>query len=122
MDYEAFITLVEQEPEVGRPGLEWDEARGAASVVLETLAERVNPRIVDDLIKRLPPELHAPLERGKSHHDGRPRTLPVEKFLDRVAERTGVDRDRATDYTEAVLDALREAVDDDLFAGLYEYG
>src|SRR5262245_45813751 len=105
MDYESFLTIVEQEPEVGRPGLDRDEARAATSVVLETLAERMNPRLVDDLIRRLPVELHAPLERGTAHHNGRPRDLPVEKFLDRVAERGSVDRDRAADYTEAVMDA-----------------
>lgn len=120
MDYEGFLTIVEQQVDMGKPGLDRDEARAATSVVLETLAERLNPRIVDDLVKRLPVELHAPLERGTAHHDGRPRDLPVEKFLDRVAERGSVDRDRAADYTEAVIDALREAVDDNIFDDLYE--
>jgi uncharacterized protein (DUF2267 family) len=119
VDYEGFLSIVEQQTDMGKPGLDGDEARAATSVVLETLAERLHPRIVDDLIKRLPPELHAPLERGTAHHDGRPRTLPVEKFLDRVAERAGVTRDRAADYTEAVSDALREAVDASVFEGLY---
>jgi uncharacterized protein (DUF2267 family) len=120
VDYEEFLTIVEQRTDVGRPGLDRDEAQAATPVVLETLAERLNPRIVADMIKRLPPELHAPLERGTAHHDGRPRTLPMEKFLDRVAERTGVTRDRAADYTEAVSEALREAVDDSVFDDLYD--
>jgi uncharacterized protein (DUF2267 family) len=120
VDYEEFLTIVEQVTDVGRPGLDRDEAQAATPVVLETLAERLNPRIVADMIKRLPPELHAPLERGMAHHDGRPRTLPMEKFLDRVAERAGVTRDRAADYTEAVSDAMREAVDDSVFDDLYD--
>jgi len=120
MDYEGFLSIVEQQTDMGKPGLDRAEARAATSVVLETLAERLNPRLVDDLIRRLPLELHAPLERGKAHHDGRPRNLPVEKFLDRVAERASVTRDRAADYTEAVSDALREAVDDNVFDGLYD--
>ena len=120
MDYEEFLSIVEQQTDMGKPGLDPDEARAATGVVLETLAERINPRVVDHLIGRLPTELHAPLERGKAHHDGRPRDLPLEKFLDRVAERGGVNRDRAADYTEAVVDALRDAVDDSVFDDLYE--
>ena len=121
MDYEGFLTIVQQQTDMGKPGLDRDEALAATPVVLQALAERVNPRIVAALIRRLPVELHAPLERGTAHHNGKSRDLPVEKFLDRVAELGGVDRDRAADYTEAVIDALREAVDDDLFADLYEY-
>ena len=119
MDYEGFLSIVELPPEVGQPGMDRDGARAATWAVLETLAERLNPRLVDKLLGRLPEELHAPLERGSAHHDGRPRDLPVEKFLDRVAEREGVSRERASYHTEAVFDALREAVDDDLFADLY---
>ena len=117
-DYEGFLTIVEQAPEVGQPGMDRDGARAATWAVLETLAERVNPRVVDKLMGRLPVEMHAPLERGKAHHDGRRRDLPVEEFLDRVAEREGVTRDRASYHTEAVFDALREAVDDSLFGDL----
>ena len=120
MDYEEFLSIVEQQTDMGKPGLDRDEAQAATSVVLETLAERLKPRLVGDLIRRLPPELHAPVDRGTAHHDGRPRSLPMEKFLDRVAERGGVNRDRAADYTEAVVDALRDAVDDSVFDNLYE--
>ena len=119
MDYEAFLSIVEEPPEVGQPGMDRDGARAATWAVLETLAERINPRVVDKLMGRLPAELHAPLERGKAHHEGRRRDLPVEEFLDRVAEREGVSRDLASYHAEAVFDALREAVDDDLFADLY---
>jgi uncharacterized protein (DUF2267 family) len=115
MDYDGFLYIVEQMPEIGKPGMDRDEAQEATRAVLETLAVRISPKVVDHLISRLPAELHAPLKRGKAHHDGRPRDLPVEKFLDEVAEREGVDRDRAAMHTEAVFDALREAVDDSLF-------
>ena len=115
MDYESFLTIVEQSPDVGTPGIERDEAQAATWAVLEALAERANPRIVDHLMSRLPVELHAPLQRGEAHHDGRPRDLPVEKFLDRVGELEGVDRDRASAHAEAVFAALRESVDDSLF-------
>ena len=120
MDYEAFLSVVEESPDVEQPGMGRDEAQGATWAVLETLAERINPRIIDHLMSRLPLELHAPLQRGQAHHDGRPRDLPLEKFLDEVSEREGVDRDRATVHTEAVFEALREAVGDNLFGDLYQ--
>jgi len=123
VDYEGFLSLVEEQTPLGRPGLDRGEAIAATGAVLETLAERVNPGAVDDLMRGLPSPLHAPLQRGKAHYDRRPRDLPVEEFLDRVADREGVDRDHAVAHTVAVFAALREAVDERSLAllGLPDY-
>jgi len=119
VDYESFLTIVEQQTDVGQPGIGRDEAQAATWAVLETLAERIDPDRVDDLIARLPTELHDPLQRGKAHPTNRlPGSLPVEDFLGRVGEREGIDRDRAASHTEAVFAALRETTDESVFGDL----
>lgn len=67
--------------------LDPDGAQRALDAVLETLAERIAPGEVDDLIARLPVELHPALKRGKAGNPGRARHTPLDEFLALVARR-----------------------------------
>jgi uncharacterized protein (DUF2267 family) len=84
-------------------------ARRALDAVLETLAERISEGEVEDLLARLPPDLIPPLRRGLDTHRGA-RRMSLDEFLDRVAEREGVDREEAERHARAVFAALREAI------------
>jgi uncharacterized protein (DUF2267 family) len=99
----------------GREQLELEEAWKATEAVLETLAERISKGEVEDLIERLPAELHPPLKRGIEESGGKAEKMPLDEFIARVADRTGVDRDLARDYIRGVLSTLREAVGDQEF-------
>jgi uncharacterized protein (DUF2267 family) len=85
MPFDAFREEVAE-----RAGLDVESAGRATEVVLETLAERIAPGEVDDLIARLPVPLHEPLKRGKADNPGAARRMPLEEFLGRLAEREGV--------------------------------
>jgi uncharacterized protein (DUF2267 family) len=93
-----------------RAAVDEDAARRVADAVLETLAQRIAGGEVEDLIARLPTALHEPLKRGMSNSGGKATSMSVEAFLERVAEREGVDEDTARDHVRAVLTTLREAV------------
>jgi uncharacterized protein (DUF2267 family) len=100
-----------------RAGLDLEGACRATEAVLETLAERIAPGEVDDLISRLPVPLHAPLKQGKARNPD-PRSvqgMSLERFLDRVAERAGVPPEDAGRHARAVFTTLREAVSDEEF-------
>jgi uncharacterized protein (DUF2267 family) len=98
-----------------RTGLGPAQAARATEVVLETLAKRIAGGEVDDLIARLPLALHEPLRRGSAATGGRPRRMPLDRFVARVAEREGVTPAAALAHTRAVFATLREAVGDDEF-------
>jgi uncharacterized protein (DUF2267 family) len=93
-----------------RAAVDPDRARDITAAVLETLAERIAGGEVDDLVVRLPVALHPPLERGKEATGGKATSMSLDEFLARVADRTGVTRDVALDYSRAVFQTLREAV------------
>jgi uncharacterized protein (DUF2267 family) len=93
-----------------RAGLYEDGALRATDAVLETLAERIAGGEVDDLIALLPVQLHPPLKRGKQASGDKAVRMSLERFVDRVAEREGVDHDAAHEHTRAVFSTLREAV------------
>ena len=90
-------------------------ARRAATAVLETLGERIAAGEVDDLLTRLPVELHAPLRRGSRNSGGKAEQMTLVKFLERIADREGVTLEEARDHARAVFLALRELVGDDEF-------
>jgi uncharacterized protein (DUF2267 family) len=95
-------------------GTDDDTARRATDAVLETLAERIAPGDVDDLVARLPAALHEPLLRGKRAGGTTPR-MAVDTFVQRVAEREGTTLDAARRHAAAVFATLREAVGDEYF-------
>jgi uncharacterized protein (DUF2267 family) len=108
MPAEDFLAKVAE-----RAGLDADEARRVTEAVLEALAERIAGGEVDDLIPRLPVALHGPLRRGRATSGGTARRMPLDRFVDRVAELAGVDPFEAREYARAVFATLREAVRDD---------
>jgi uncharacterized protein (DUF2267 family) len=95
-----------------RSGLPPEGARRAAEAVLETLAERIAPGEVDDLVVLLPAELRPALERGKQRSGGRPARMSLDTFVDRVAAREGVPMLTAREHTAAVLATLGEVLPD----------
>jgi uncharacterized protein (DUF2267 family) len=103
---------------MNRTGLDREGARAATYAVLETLAERVAGGEVDDLVMRLPLELHPPLKAGRAASGGKATRMSREDFVARVAEREGVDRDTARDHTRAVFAVLRETLPDKEFHDL----
>jgi uncharacterized protein (DUF2267 family) len=90
-------------------------ARRAAEAVLETLGERIAGGEVDDVLARLPVELHAPLRRGSRNNGGKAEQMTLVEFLERIADREGVTLDEAGDHARGVFLALRELVGDDEF-------
>jgi uncharacterized protein (DUF2267 family) len=93
-------------------GLREDGARRATEAVLETLAERIAAGEVRDLMLWLSVELHEPLRRAMAESGGVATRLPLDRFLNRVAEREGVELDQAAVHTRAVFAALREILPD----------
>jgi uncharacterized protein (DUF2267 family) len=98
-----------------RAGLDDEDARRATEAVLETLAERIAGGEVDDLVARLEPALHPPLKRGRERSGGVARPLPLDRFVERIAEREGVAPLVAPEHARAVFATLREAVDTEFF-------
>jgi len=93
-----------------RAGLDAEGARRATDAILVTLAERISGGEVEDLIGRLPVELHAPLRDGDALGHGAARRMSLDDFLRRVAEREGVTPAEARRHARAVFATLREAV------------
>ncbi|MEW1846714.1 DUF2267 domain-containing protein, partial [Nonomuraea angiospora] len=83
-------------------------ARRATEAALETLAERIVPGKVEDLVGQLPVQLHAPLKRGVGAGPGG--EVPLEEFVRRIATREGVSPERAREHARAVFAMLRESI------------
>jgi uncharacterized protein (DUF2267 family) len=98
-----------------RTGLDRGQAWRAIDAVLETLGERISMGEVEDLLTRLPPQVHQPLIRGGRRFDGEAKAMSLEQFLTRIAEREGVSGAEAARHARAVLMTLRAAVADDEF-------
>ncbi|MCU1499953.1 MAG: hypothetical protein JWM47_3906 [Acidimicrobiales bacterium] len=92
-------------------GVELDDARRMTEAVLETLAERIPPGQVDDLVAQLPIDLHGPLRRHRDEF----LAMPADQFVRRVAEREGTAADQAVRHVRIVLSAVRDA------AGIEEF-
>ena len=105
MAYEDFIARVAE-----RAHLDEERARRATDAVLEGLAIRITGGQVEDLERRLAPELRPPLARGRTRTGGAAKPLSIDTFLAEIARREGVDRGQATEHASAVLTTLREAV------------
>ncbi|MDX6250498.1 MAG: hypothetical protein QOF10_3858 [Kribbellaceae bacterium] len=93
-----------------RGHLHVDQAERAAEAVLETLAERLAPGEVDDLIARLDRDFHPVLERGKNAQTTATRRMDRMEFLQRVADRAGISPEEAFDQARAVFTTLRDAL------------
>jgi uncharacterized protein (DUF2267 family) len=99
-----------------RADVDEEEAARTTEVVLELLGERIASGQVDDLIEHLDAPLRPPLRRGKQRNTtGRARPMPLDEFLETIAERLGVDFVEARGRGRAVFPTLREAVGDKEF-------
>ncbi|MGP3910915.1 DUF2267 domain-containing protein [Nonomuraea sp. 10N515B] len=105
-----FLDAVARRAALDRAG-----AHRATEAVLETLAERITPGEVEDLISRLPVQLHAPLKRGVT---ARATRMPVEEFVRRIAERENVPPQAAREHALAVFTTLRESIPSEEFSDL----
>jgi uncharacterized protein (DUF2267 family) len=112
MDYEHFVTLVEQDLGVGR-----ERAERAIRATLQTLAERIAAGEARDLAEELSDEL-APWVATTTDAE----RFHVDEFVRRVADREGVDVPTAERHARAVFAVLGQAVTrrqlDDLAAQL----
>lgn len=93
-----------------RAGIDLESADRATDAVLETLAQRIAGGEVDDLIGRLPVELHPPLKRGRAAVRGQATPMKLDKFIHTVADRAGVCIVQAALQTRAVFTVLRDTV------------
>jgi uncharacterized protein (DUF2267 family) len=109
-----YLEVVQAAEFVGRvaelAGLDPYRARRATEAVLEALAERIASGQVDDLIAQLPVQLHAPLRRGMAAGPGRAVRMPLDRFVQRIADREGVSPEEAREHARAVFTALRESI------------
>jgi uncharacterized protein (DUF2267 family) len=99
----------------GRGGLDLPGAQRAAEAFLQTLAERLAPGEVGDLIEVVPERLRPALQRGK---DVEPRRISLDEFIDRVAQREGATWEDALDHARAVMQTLRETIPDKEFSDI----
>ena len=93
-----------------RAGLDTGRARHATHAVLTALAERISGGEVEDLLVRLPTELHAPLRVGNERSNGAARKMSLAEFEALVARLEGVSPAEAHVHVRAVLATLRETV------------
>jgi uncharacterized protein (DUF2267 family) len=103
VDYDQFLTIVEQQADLGR-----DAAEQATRAVLQTLAERIAQGEARDLADELPAEL-APWR----FTDGDAETFHADEFLRRVADREDVDVATAPRHVRAVFTAIARAMSED---------
>jgi uncharacterized protein (DUF2267 family) len=109
-DLEELSRLVAEQTGLGRAAV-----RRALEATLETLAERIDGGEVDDLIERLPSELHPALRRGREASGGRATRMSLEAFVRRAAQREGVaDLQEAVRDLRAVFGALRATLGEEL--------
>jgi uncharacterized protein (DUF2267 family) len=103
-----FDTLVDRVQ--GRGGLDRHGAERALAAALETLGERISGREADDLAAVLPPELGAPLRRGRDRTGGKAQKMPLDEFLHGIADREGVAPEDVLDHVQAVFKTIHEIV------------
>ncbi|WP_406816127.1 DUF2267 domain-containing protein [Mycobacterium sp. M23085] len=101
MRYEEIIALVSE-----RTGLYEGQAVALVRATLTTLAERITGGEARDLAAQLPGPLQDCLLPTEEEAEG----FSFEEFVDRVAERSGLDPDVAETGVIAVMSTLRDAV------------
>src|SRR5690606_19209852 len=87
------------------------EAEGAVRAVLETLGERIPEGLADNLAAQLPREIGENLRRTiVDAGEGTGERFDRDEFIDRTAERAGMDKPKAAFTARAVLEVTSEAV------------
>jgi uncharacterized protein (DUF2267 family) len=102
---EGFVDRVAR-----RTGLDAAGARRATDAVLDRLAGQIARGEVDDLVERLPAELHPALLAGAARSGPDAGPLPLKQFLIEVSEAAGVTRAEARLGTRAVFATLDDAM------------
>ncbi|GAA3724521.1 uncharacterized protein (DUF2267 family) [Spinactinospora alkalitolerans] len=123
MKHDEFIGQVQARAHLDSRGA----AEAATRATLETLAERINPDLADDLAAQLPVEIGEHLRRVTSAADVIPaQRFGQDEFISRVTERAHTDdpksaylirvlfevMDEAT--TGGIMDRIRQSLPDDL--------
>ena len=103
MDYEQFITIVEQA--IGDQPTSDGEASLATRATLQTLGERIDPGQARQLASQLPAEI-APWVATQTPAQ----RFDADEFVRRLGEREGVDPAIARRHAGAVLTALDRAI------------
>jgi uncharacterized protein (DUF2267 family) len=98
-----------------RADIDHETARALVDAVLETLAERIAPGEVDDLIVVTDIGLRPVLLRGKQAATSQTRRMDADEFVERVAERTGIDPLDLRDLLPHVFTALHAVLGDEEF-------
>jgi uncharacterized protein (DUF2267 family) len=101
--YEEFRQRVEHRLGGNRSGGEADKA---ITATLQTLSERITGGEARDLAEQLPGALQAPLQQA----DELAEDFSIEEFFWRVAEREGVDVDKARNDVPEVMAVLAQAL------------
>lgn len=102
MEFVQFIEKVENRLQSPGPG----ETEQAVTATFETLGERISGGEASDIAAQLPEELKGPLRAAS----GEPESFGLERFFERVGEKTGVDKNKATDYASSVMAVLGQAI------------
>jgi uncharacterized protein (DUF2267 family) len=118
MSYDEFLARVEE-----RTMLESAAASKAVEAVLETLAYRIDGRMLDELERLLPRELWPVLERGRMRSGGEAVPFKLEEFLRQAQklEALNATRDEVLRHARAVMQTLRDAVGKSLFRDLMRH-
>jgi uncharacterized protein (DUF2267 family) len=106
-DAREFIRRVAE-----REGVDEATAERHARAVFIALARLVRGEEIADLEAELPKDYEPLLSavRGRARDPAAPEVLSIDEFLQRVADRAGLDREAARHATDAVLDTLAERV------------
>jgi uncharacterized protein (DUF2267 family) len=107
MDHDTFIGQVQARAHLDSRGT----AEAATRATLETLGERIPASLADNLAEQLPREIGEHLRRVATAPD-QPDTgirMDYDTFIDRVAERAGADKAKATHEARTVMELLGEA-------------
>jgi uncharacterized protein (DUF2267 family) len=105
MGYDELLRRVME-----RSGLDRERARRAVHAVLEALAIRITAGQAEDLEQLLPIEVRPALEHGRARARGKAVPMPLEAFLEAVAELEGATKAEAAEHARAVFQVVREAV------------
>jgi uncharacterized protein (DUF2267 family) len=89
-----------------RAGVPEDQAASLTEATLRTLTERITAGEADDLPKHLPDQFGPLLIKFPEPAEG----FPFDEFIQRVAERAGVERDLAQRGVRAVLQTMHPLV------------
>ncbi|WP_159942372.1 MULTISPECIES: DUF2267 domain-containing protein [unclassified Nocardiopsis] len=107
MRHDAFIGQVQARARLDSRGA----AEEATRATLETLAERVDPGLGDDLAAQLPRGIGENVRRMTRQTEQGPgaEAFDAPEFLSRVAQRAHSDEPQASHSTRAVFEVLDEA-------------